>query len=95
MKNNSYKLTIFGDQYSVVSDESHANINQAAAMVDTLMQEISSRLSQIDEKRIAVLVALQMASKVLALENQIDLTSDRHKELVDRIENECIALLRR
>ena len=31
MKNNSYKLLIFGDQYSVVSDESHAQINKAAA----------------------------------------------------------------
>lgn len=95
MKANNYKLTVFGDQYSVVSDESQSHVNQAADMVDKLMQEISAKLSQIDEKRIAVLVALQMASKVLALEKQIENTTEFHKEFAERIENECIAILRR
>lgn len=94
MKANNYKLTIFGDQYSVVSDESQSQVNQAADMVDKLMQEISAKLSQVDEKRIAVLVALQMASKVLALEHQMETTTEFHKELAERIENECIAILR-
>lgn len=91
---NTYKLLIFGDHYSVVSDESNAQITKAASMVDAMMKEISSKASQVDEKRIAVLVALQMASRLLALESQIENTSERHKELVDRIEHECIALLR-
>jgi cell division protein ZapA (FtsZ GTPase activity inhibitor) len=95
MKNNSYKLLIFDDQYSVVSDESHTQLNKAALMVDSLMREISSKVAHVDEKRIAVLVALQMASKVLALELQIEHTSEYHQTLVDRIEHECIALLRR
>lgn len=95
MKNNSYKLTIFDDHYAVVSDETLAHVNQAATMVDTLMKEIASKLSQVDEKRVAVLVALQLASKALLLENQIEHVSVRHKELLDRIEHECIALLRR
>ncbi len=91
---NTYKLLIFGDHYSVVSDESNAQITKAASMVDAMMKEISSKASQVDEKRIAILVALQMASRLLALESQIENTSERHKELVDRIEHECIALLR-
>lgn len=94
MKNN-YKLLIFDDQYSVVSDESQAHITKAAAMVDALMREIASKLSNVDEKRVAVLVALQMASQIAALESQIEHTSVCHKELADRVERECIALLRR
>lgn len=91
---NSYKLLIFGDHYSVVSDESQSQLAHAASMVDSLMKEISSKVPHIDEKRVAVLAALQLASKIIALESQIEHTSVRHKELVDRIEHECIALLR-
>ncbi len=93
MKNSS-KLLIFGDHYSVVSDESQSQLTHAAAQVDALMKEISAKVPHIDDKRIAVLAALQLASKVIALESQIEHTSVRHKELVDRIEHECIALLR-
>jgi cell division protein ZapA (FtsZ GTPase activity inhibitor) len=91
---NSCKLLIFGDHYSVVSDESQSQLAHAASMVDSLMKEISAKVPHIDEKRIAVLTALQLASKIIALESQIEHTSLRHKELVDRIEHECIALLR-
>lgn len=93
MKNNS-KLLIFGDHYSVVSDESQSQLAHAASKVDSLMNEISTKFPHIDEKRIAVLAALQLASTIIALEAQIEHTSIRHKELVDRIEHECIALLR-
>jgi cell division protein ZapA len=93
MKNSS-KLLIFGDHYSVVSDESQSQLAHAASKVDSLMQEISAKFPHIEEKRIAVLAALQLASQIIALESQIEHTSLRHKELVDRIEHECIALLR-
>ena len=51
-------------------------------MVDTLMEEISAKVSHVDEKRIAVFVALQMASKLFALESQIEHTSEYHKHLL-------------
>ncbi len=92
---NTYKLLIFGDHYSIVSDEPQAHVAQAAAQVDALMKEISLKASQVDEKRIAVLVALQLASKVLALESSIESTHNRHQELIDRIEQECLALIHR
>lgn len=95
MKNNNYKLLIFDEPYSVVSDESQANVHKAALMVDTLMRDIAAKLSQIDEKRIAVLVALQIASKVVALEAEAEHTAGRHKELAERVERECMTLLRR
>jgi cell division protein ZapA len=95
MKSNNYKLLIFDEQYSVVSDESQSHVHKAALMVDSLMKEIASKASQIDEKRIAVLVALQMASQIVSLELQIEHASERHTELAERIERECMSLLRR
>jgi cell division protein ZapA (FtsZ GTPase activity inhibitor) len=91
---NSYKLLILGDHYSVVSDESQAQLTAAASLVDTLMKEIAGRVSHMDEKRVAVLVALQMASKMLALESQIEHTAIRHKELIDRLDQEYLTLRR-
>lgn len=92
---NTYKLLIFGDHYSIVSDEPQTHVTQAAAHVDALMKEISLKAAQVDEKRIAVLVALQLASKLLALESTIESTQNRHQELIDRIEQECLALIHR
>ena len=93
---NSYKLLIFGDYYSIVTDESQDQISKAAALIDSQLKEIASKISpsSVDEKRIAVLVSLQMASKVLFLESQLEQVSARHKELIDRIEHDCLALLR-
>ncbi len=92
---NSYKLSIFGDSYSVVSDESEIQLHKAAARVDSLMKEISAKISHIDEKKVAVLVALQMASQILALESLVENTAEYHQVLLDKIERECLALLRR
>ncbi len=92
---NTYKLLIFGDHYSIVSDESQDNIAKAAAQVDALMKEISFKASQVDETRIAVLAALQLAHKILALESNKEFTDIRHKELIDRIDLDCLALVRR
>lgn len=92
---NTYKLLIFGDHYSILSDESQSHVAQAAAQVDALMKEISLKAAQVDEKRIAVLVALQLASKVLSLESHKESTDNRHQELINRIEQECLALIRR
>lgn len=90
MKNN-YKLSIFGDAYSVVSDESIAQVTQAASMVDSLMNEIASKVSQVDEKRIAVLVALQLASKYLALKSQLEETGLKHRQLINYMDQDCLS----
>lgn len=94
MKNNSYKLLIFDDHYSIVSDEAPDKLTRAATMVDVLMREISSKISHIDEKRVAVLVALQMANKVLSLEAQVQDAVQAHEKLIELVEKECIMLLR-
>lgn len=94
MKTNNYKLSIFGEHYCVVSDESPDAVQKAALLVDGVIKEISAKAAHVEEKRIAVLAALQMASRIISLESAITENQARQHKLVDRMENECLALLR-
>lgn len=84
-----FKLTIFGDQYSLLSDESQEHMIDAARVVDSLMREIASKATNAESKKIAVLVALQIASKMLKLESLTKQEEEKQKELVEFIEREC------
>jgi|ERR1700733_5065847 cell division protein ZapA (FtsZ GTPase activity inhibitor) len=90
----SYKLSIFGEHYSVVSDESAQAVQKAAQLVDSIIKDIASKASHVEEKRVAVLAALQMASKIISLESAITDTQQRQAKLADRIDHECLAPLR-
>lgn len=72
-KLKKYKVSIFGESYFLVSDESEHHLTAAAQLVDSCMREIADKSQITESKRIAVLVALQLASKVLA-----------HKETLER-----------
>jgi cell division protein ZapA (FtsZ GTPase activity inhibitor) len=61
----SYKVSIFGDQYTIKTDESPELIVQAAALVDSTMKEIACA-SKFDAKSIAVLAALRIAHQVVS-----------------------------
>jgi cell division protein ZapA (FtsZ GTPase activity inhibitor) len=62
-KAGQYKVSIFGEHYTVRSDESPDNIVQAAELVDSTMKEISSK-AHLDAKSIAILAALRLAYQV-------------------------------
>lgn len=85
MDKKSCKVHIFGDEYSLMSDESSEHIVQAAQVVDSLMREISEKSAALNEKKVAVLAALRMASKIALLESEI--AAEKHKEqgVVERI----------
>ena len=61
----SYKVSIFGDQYTVKTDESSDLIEKAATMVDSTMKEIAGA-SKLDTKSIAVLAALRIAHQIVS-----------------------------
>lgn len=57
-----FKVSIFGDTYSLVSDESDDLLLKAAKIVDTSLKDIvANKHVEVDSKKIAVLVALQFA----------------------------------
>lgn len=93
MKNekNSYKVQIFGDDYTLVSDESEQHIRKSAQLIDSLMTTIAHDSSINDPKQIVVLAALRIASVLLDIE-QVTEEDDRKKAaLIEDIEKELLA----
>lgn len=69
-KNKHCKVHIFGDEYSLITNESEEHVKAAAAMVDALIKEIASKASVHQDKKVVVLAALQIASKMILLEQE-------------------------
>ena len=63
-QSKTYKVTIFGEQYTFMSDESEQHVAFVAHIVDSTMQDIAQKMPRIPSGKIAVLVALQLASKL-------------------------------
>ena len=61
----SYKVSIFGDQYTIKTDESNDLVVKAAALVDSTMKEIA-HASNLDARSIAVLAALRIAHQMMS-----------------------------
>jgi len=80
-----YKISIFGESYTVVSDESEEHLTSSAQRVDTLMRQIAEKSGISDSKRIAVLAALQCATQLKTCELLID-----HYECMETKLSTCI-----
>ncbi|MFA5999016.1 MAG: cell division protein ZapA [Candidatus Babeliales bacterium] len=64
-----YKARIFGESYSIVSDEEDEFVLEVVRRVDSVMKEISAQNKMvIDTKKIAVLAALKATEELLAME---------------------------
>lgn len=83
-----FKVSIFGESYNLVSDEPEEQIAFSAQNVDELMKIIAEKSGMSDQKRIAVLAALQLASKLKTCESLLESYSKRESQLVHRIEKE-------
>lgn len=69
----SYKVVIFGDQYTVRTDVPNETIVRAAALVDSTMKDIA-RAGTLDAKSIAVLAALRLAHQINSAQVNIENT---------------------
>lgn len=83
-----FTVTILGQTYTLMSDETEEHIERAAAVVDTAMREILQKIPHIDAQKVAVLVALKYASKFLAQESNMHSISKRETELIGLINRE-------
>lgn len=84
-----YTVTIFGDQYVLVSDEGREHVMKIASLVDSLMHDIADASSLSDAKKVAVLANLRMADTILTLEGKVQNGEDRCKALVNCIDEKC------
>lgn len=72
MDMKKYKAHIFGETFSLVSDEPEQLVFEAVELVDNSMKEISSRNALLDVRKAAVLSALKIALKLKALEQMVE-----------------------
>ena len=82
-----YQVNIFGESYTVLSDESEKEVIDTAAFVDLLMQETSVK-SSADPKKVAVFVALKIAKKMLDLEAEKIKWNESEKSLIKLIDEQ-------
>lgn len=75
------KVSIFGEHYVLITDETEEHLHAAAHMVDQVMRDIASKSQLTDSKRIAVLAALQLTSKELLSQQK----SDKLIDLLDKM----------
>ncbi|MDQ0220117.1 cell division protein ZapA [Peribacillus cavernae] len=70
---NKITVDIYGQQYTIVGDESSSHIRLVASMVDDKMREISSKNPQLDTSKLAVLTAVNAIHDYLKVKDEKDL----------------------
>ena len=87
-----YTVSIYGAEYTLMSDESQEHVQHAAQSVDAMMNQIGSRLKSGSLDRVAVLSALCLASELLHYkksahqrEQQLNQVDERLEKMLERI----------
>lgn len=69
---NKTTVQIYGQQYSIVGDESVSHIRLVASIVDEKMREISKKNPTLDLNKIAVLTSINVVHDYLKLQEQYE-----------------------
>jgi len=85
MNKEAHNVSVFDETYSLVTDESEERLKSAAALVDERMRG-ASRAGIRDQRKIAVLVALQLASECLTLKENSDSYKKETRALIEWLE---------
>lgn len=83
-----YRARIFGETYSVVSDERETLILEAVQIVDAIMREIADRNESLDAKKIAVLTALKLATRALSVEAAFEQEKQMSRRIMNVLDSE-------
>lgn len=84
----SYKLVIFGEHYTIVSDETEHHVHSVSQLIDGLMKEVKAKMPQATAEKAAVLVALQLASQLNHSKDVISSYQHQHELLVAKVDAE-------
>ena len=87
MSKQKVHVSIFGQSYSLVTDEPEMLLQKAASVVDRRMKEISSAGFE-DIQKIAVLVALQLAHELLTSEDDAQRCKDDYGSVAEKIKEQ-------
>ncbi|TDY51077.1 cell division protein ZapA [Alicyclobacillus sacchari] len=78
---NRVKVVIHGIEYTLRGTTSEQHIQEVARMVDRCMAEIAATASYMDERRVAVLAALNLAEQLHQLQRE-------YRELLNLLEEQ-------
>jgi len=92
MVKNRVKVSICDISYSLIGDEDESHVFRAAAYVDTAMRTVLEA-GVAEREKAAVLVALQLASKVLKGEEFAHRQVEESQRLLEKIEREIHLLV--
>ena len=92
MVKNRVKVSICDISYSLIGDEDESHVFRAAAYVDTAMRAVLEA-GVVEREKAAVLVALQLASKVLKREELAHHQTEESQRLLEKIEREIHLLV--
>lgn len=70
-KKRKITVDIYGQQYTIVGEESSSHIRIVASMVDDKMREISAMNPSLDTAKLAVLTAVNTVHDYMKLKEQI------------------------
>lgn len=69
---NRVKVQIYGTEYSLRGQGTEDHIRLVAARVDKAMREIAAANPQLDQKRVAVLTAVNLADELLKIRRECE-----------------------
>ncbi|MGE8078519.1 cell division protein ZapA [Peribacillus loiseleuriae] len=71
-KKNRITVDIYGQQYTIVGEESSGHIRLVASMVDDKMREINSKNPYLDTGKLAVLTAVNAMNDYIKIKDKIN-----------------------
>ncbi|MBN1971184.1 MAG: cell division protein ZapA [Candidatus Delongbacteria bacterium] len=88
---NTVKVTIFGEEYTIKTQETSKWVEDCAKIVDTKMKNISAEISVNSPHKIAILTALNLTAELMNLKNQygklFDSINDELGDLCKKLES--------
>ncbi len=86
-----YEITILGELYTLVSDQSEGHMQSATHKVDEIIQDIFQKAPHLEPKKVAVLTALKIASMLVECEHDLVHIKDKGQALLDHLDRELPA----
>jgi cell division protein ZapA (FtsZ GTPase activity inhibitor) len=89
-----YKARIFGEVYTIVSDEDDGFVLDVVHKVDSLMKDLAAKPTMMgDAKKVAVLIALKATEELLSLQQELQQETKHCEKIMMLLNNESDVIL--
>lgn len=88
-----YTITIFGNSYTIVSDEEPEVVMKLLRDVETAMGTMAAKIESNDGQKVAVLTALQFAYRLREAEIALRKKEQQELKIIDCIDQQLSSLI--